>query len=193
MARKLLFRHYQTWDSLFCHPANGIRPSVIFKRDAPAECPGPVYVPCFDFDFFSLFPFPFYPSPIPVRTLSCSVRTTRTGRERRNGGERDAARQRGGRLRRGRLPWPAHRGRPDSPARGQVSPARGQQAGRRRRRRLPVLPTAAAPTRPRRDLTGRPHSPTQPGVMTPPSPPCFSKCWMDNLPDLIQGYVFLLL
>ena len=154
--------------------------------------------------FFRYFLSPFTPHPSSSEPRSpsepCSVRTTRTGRERRNGGERDAARQRGGRRRRRRLPRPAHRGHPDSPARGQdlpargqVSPARGQQAGRRRRRRLPVLPTAAAPTGPRRDFTGRPHSPTQPGVTTPPSPPCFSKCWMDNLPDLIQGYVFLLL
>ena len=48
-----------------------------------------------------------------VRTLSSSsVRTTRTGRERRNGGERDAARQRGGRRRGGRVHRPLPGGAP---------------------------------------------------------------------------------
>jgi len=57
VARKLLFR-------LFCYPANGIRPSVIFKCDAPPECPGRVYVPYFNFDcFFRYFLSPFTPHP----------------------------------------------------------------------------------------------------------------------------------
>ena len=65
-ARKLLLRHYQTWASLFCHPANGICPSAIFKRDAPPECPGPVPYFDFDFDFFSrYFLSPFTPHPSP--------------------------------------------------------------------------------------------------------------------------------
>ena len=61
MERKLLYRYYQTWASLFCHPANEIRPYVIFKHDAPPECPGPVYVPYFDFEIFFVISFPLLP------------------------------------------------------------------------------------------------------------------------------------